>query len=136
MAQWVYRAALRVTLGGVATTYVVACGGEVRGVDGDAPSAPASDGGVPVDIPPASGSASGGSRAPNGPQTDLPDCKLGKAWLEPTPPGSVFDCTYLVEERCYETKVAACACACKKKTGTVCSSGFPHADAPTAVTCG
>jgi hypothetical protein len=44
-------------------------------------------------------------------------------------------CVYVVSGRCYEKKLDACACACKKASGTVCIDGFPEADGTTTVTC-
>ncbi|HYO98133.1 MAG TPA: hypothetical protein VER33_26695 [Polyangiaceae bacterium] len=37
------------------------------------------------------------------------------------------DCAYVADGACYETKLAACACACpRNKKHTTCSSGFEY----------
>ena len=64
-----------------------------------------------------------------GPQTALPDCKPG------APPQAGHACEFLTGGLCYETKLNACACACPRKTGSVCISGFPNPQGHVVVTC-
>lgn len=100
---------------------LVACGGTVRKGD---------DGQEEEDEPPPTPSASpsGGGRG-TAPQVDLPECKLGVDESE------AESCLFLYEGRCYEEKLDACACACKRMSGTTCSSGFPDPSRPTKVSC-
>lgn len=104
-----------IALGLVLTT---ACGGEVRtGEPGTGDPTHAADGGAT--------SSSGG---PDG-VVSLPGCEPG------TPVSEAVECPFVSEDRCYPEKLAACACACKKASGTVCSSGFPQPGGTTHVTC-
>lgn len=50
---------------------------------------------------------------------ELANCVLGYR-LEEDPES----CHWLTDGRCYETKAAACACACPVDKTSVCSSGF------------
>ncbi len=46
------------------------------------------------------------------------------------------DCNWLVEDRCYEDKLDACACACPGGTAvSTCSSGFPEKNGRVPVYC-
>jgi len=45
-------------------------------------------------------------------------------------------CSYMYDNRCYQTKTEACGCACPNRAGTTCSSGFPQLNGRVAVTCG
>lgn len=112
------------------TTLMVACGGTVRREDEEGEP----EGDDPTSVPTSSpnsggGSGSGGVSGPGGPEVDLPECKLG------VKQGDAERCIFLYEGRCYEDKLDACGCACKKQRGTTCSSGFPSEDKPTQVTC-
>ena len=115
---------------GCLTTWLVACGGEVRTDDPDAPAATSS---AKEDDPPsATGGKSGGTGSGSSshlPETQLDECKKG------TLRADADHCVYLYEGRCYDEKLDACACACKKQSGTICSSGFPNPDVPTEVSC-
>jgi hypothetical protein len=59
----------------------------------------------------------------------LPDCKPG------APPVAGSLCEFTTGGLCYETKIEACACACPRKTGTVCGSGFPNSQGRVVVSC-
>jgi len=86
---------------------LLACGGKLNEGDG----AESSDAGA--SSVPATGSQSG--------NTKLGPCQLGFV-LEAEP---TRDCAWLARERCYETKLAACACICPvNRQDSVCSSGF------------
>jgi len=106
----------------------VACGGTVR-TDGttEDPETQPKDPEDPED--PEDDPSGGGGKSGGGPVVDLPECKLG------VKRDAAKSCVFLYEERCYEEKLDACGCACKKQSGTVCSSGFPQKDVPTEVTC-
>ena len=106
----------------VAALLAAACGGQVRTGDPD----PSGTKGALLD---ASGSAPTSNDL--GGTVALPDCphgfKVGEAI------GRL--CVFTANGLCYETKLDACACTCKKQSGTVCSSGFPEMDGTTKVTC-
>lgn len=108
----------------LATGAASACGGEVR-TGGPDPS-----GASEVDAGGASGSSGAGVDDPGG-TVALPACPKGFK------PGAAIGklCVYTTNDLCYETKLDACACACTKQSGTVCSSGFPEMDGTTKVTC-
>jgi hypothetical protein len=78
---------------------------------------------------PKSPARSGGSDNFVGGMVALPDCKLGSS------PASGDPCSFTTGGLCYETKIKACACACPRKTGTVCSSGFPNSVGSVVVSC-
>jgi hypothetical protein len=115
------------TLGLVAgiAALLAACGGEVRTGGPDHPGTSEE----PDSSSPSSSSGTGGDD-PAG-TVALPVCPKGfKA-------GQVIGklCVYTTNGLCYETKLDACACACTKQSGTVCSSGFPEMNGTTKVTC-
>jgi hypothetical protein len=63
--------------------------------------------------------------------TDLPPCELGAV-----PTSANQPCDWLADNRCYQTKVAACACLCPRDRESSCISGFPGGDnGRTAVHC-
>ena len=98
------------------------CGGIVRTGD----PGPGGTSGVTDDAD----AARGGTSDPGtGGTVELPVCHLGRAKSESA------QCVFVVAERCYETKLDACACACKKQAGTTCIDGFPDPDGTTKVTC-
>jgi hypothetical protein len=87
-----------------------ACGGKVDG-DDEAPQSPPAMSG-------SSGAASGFSD-----DTPLAECELGFE------PGSApeRDCHWLAADRCYATKLAACACICPRGAQhSVCASEFDN----------
>lgn len=90
----------------------------------------ASRGPVPKDddSPESSGKSSGSAE---GEETDLGDCVLG--YLPDEEPGK--DCDWMFGDRCYETKLDACSCACPDRRGTSCVSGFPEPDGRVLVSC-
>jgi hypothetical protein len=82
-------------------------------------------------------SGGGGSSKDNLDGTvSLPACVKGKLVSEVAQSSLAAGCPYVYQDRCYTTKVKACACACPNKTGTVCSSDFPSSEGMTAVFCG
>ncbi|HEX3597083.1 MAG TPA: hypothetical protein VHU80_18375 [Polyangiaceae bacterium] len=105
-----------------------ACGGRVIG------ESPPDQAGTPTADAATSQnqSSSGGS-----PKVDLdgtlalPDCELGFPFAS----ADGRECIYTYEDRCYATKVKACACACPRKAGTECINGFPEANGTTRVFC-
>ena len=86
--------------------FVVACGGQV---DDDGRGTSGGSGG-------STAKADGGNGLPTSP---LPPCVPGK------PPAEHPTCPYLASGLCYDDKISACACECRKTKGTVCVSGFP-----------
>jgi hypothetical protein len=118
---------------GAAVLTVVGCGGRV--ID-ETESAPHRDSGSPnaTSNPnnpsnPGNTGKSGGSDQFVGSSTPLPDCELG------SPPTTGAECAFLTSGRCYDTKIKACACACPRRTGTVCGSGFPNSEGRVVVSC-
>jgi hypothetical protein len=106
------------------TLGVLSCGGKVGEDTGDEGAENAGGGSSS-----AHGGESGAGAAP-GSGIALDDCELG--FLpdnEPTAP-----CNWVVEGRCYETKLEACACACPRGQST-CASGFPEEDGRVDVWC-
>ncbi len=101
----------------------VACGGIVQTGE---PSP------VPANEPESSG---GGAPATpstsNVPTVDLPPCKPG--FSPAAHPGE--PCPYVYDGLCYADKLSACGCACKGRSGSTCSSGFPALDGTTKVSC-
>jgi hypothetical protein len=113
----------------------VGCGGRVITRDS------VSDGGEhPTSNPAVTKTADAGTSAsPSGSSSDrgldgtviLPECRLGFApGDDPQKP-----CHYVVAGACYDTKTKACACACKKQSGTDCISGFPQYNGHVSVSC-
>ena len=100
----------------------VACGGRVIGD-------PTPD--LTSDAAVAATRSSGGSSAYFDGTLALPDCVKGSP--KTSPPDDA--CVFVVDGRCYPTKVKACACACPRKAGTSCINGFPDDDGTTLVTC-
>ncbi len=103
---------------------LAACGGQVEGGEsGSREPAPQSS---------AQGSGSGGARS-GFDTTALGACKLGFQWQE----APERDCPWLAAERCYETKLAACACVCPRSSQhSLCVSGFEDVqNGRTVVTC-
>jgi hypothetical protein len=128
MHQW-HRLTVVSALVGV-TTLVVACGGEVRNGTPDDPGSTEDPADEITETGGTSGKGGGDDRS-HLPQVDLPDCKKGVPF-----PGSItLACNYVYEKLCYEDKLAACACACKKQSGTICASDFPTSGVPTEVMC-
>jgi hypothetical protein len=107
-----------------ASIAAIACGGVVKTGEPDPTSSsePSSS----------TGGASGTKpKTDSTPTVDLPPCKLGFSQSEqPEKP-----CPYTVNGLCYGTKLDACGCACKGRTGLTCSSGFPSLDGTTEVSC-
>jgi hypothetical protein len=96
--------------------FALACGGKTDGIDegtggGDDGPAVAQGGST-------SGTSNPGASPGN---TELGMCKLGFLLVdEPS-----RDCAWLARERCYDTKLAACACVCpSNRQDSICSSGF------------
>lgn len=115
-----------ILMGGVVVVLVgagvMACGGEVRR------TAEPGEG----EVEPASAADAGGARAGPVDLLALPACELGFSIEE----RDAFQaCSFVFEDRCYETKVAACACACPDQAGTTCISGFPQFDGEVPVSC-
>jgi hypothetical protein len=113
----------------------LSCGGRVITEKNTDPDPPAADGGEPATPPadnhdPASGSGSSTGRDLGGMVT-LPECRLGFDPADDTDK----PCHYVVASLCYDTKEKACACACKKQSGTACVSGFPQYNGHVLVTC-
>ena len=112
---------------GVVVLAAVACGGRVIDEPDPDPTGQSE--------PPASTSTaksptpSKGSDDLVGGSTALPECKPGSA------PASGDPCDCTTGGLCYPTKIKACACACPRKTGTVCSSGFPNSLGRVVVSC-
>jgi hypothetical protein len=106
----------------VAALLAAACGGRVRTGD-------------PNPSGTKEGSLDASSSAPTSDDPSvtvaLPDCPHGFKAGEAI--GRL--CVFTTNGLCYETKLEACACTCKKQSGTVCSSGFPEMDGTTKVTC-
>jgi hypothetical protein len=117
------RRAATVAIAATATALATACGGLAR-TDEPAPSGTA-------DPAPDAAAPTLGSGDPSG-VVDLPECRLGFLVEE----RAQRSCVFVVGGRCYEGKLDACACACKKASGTLCLSGFPEPDGTTNVTCG
>jgi len=93
----------------------VACGGKTDGTEeGDG----SNDGLSGAQAGSTSGTANPGSSPGN---TELGMCKLGFLLVdEPS-----RECAWLARERCYDTKLAACACICpSNRQDSICSSGF------------
>jgi len=115
---------------GVVVLAAVACGGRV--IDEPDPDPTGQS------VPPSSTSTAKSPTGPTGSKgsddfvgssTTLPECKLG------SPPASGTPCDFTTGDLCYETKIKACACACPRRTGTVCSSGFPNSLGRVVVSC-
>lgn len=53
--------------------------------------------------------------------TPLPPCELGPTRSEARRAG--VRCRWLFEDRCYEERIAACACACPRDRNSTCVSG-------------
>lgn len=124
--RWKKQSVLAIVAAIQVTTLVVACGGTVRKDDESEPNGEVPD---PVATSVPGGGGGGGEvSGPDG-EVDLPECKLG------VKRSAAERCIYLYEGRCYDEKLDACGCACKKQRGTTCSSGFPSEDQPTQVTC-
>jgi hypothetical protein len=101
----------------------VACGGKATDDSDDEGNAPTAQ----RDPAPA---GEGDSSASNG-GTPLPECRLGfDSDEEPDRP-----CNWLANGRCYEDKLAACACVCSRKKNTTCSSGFDEPNGRVKVSC-
>lgn len=101
----------------VVALLAAACGGQVRTGE---PSASQADPEAGVTAP-----------APSNPggTVELPECHLG-------PEEAVSArCAYAAGGRCYDTKLDACACVCKKRSGTTCRDGFPDRHDTAQVTC-
>lgn len=110
---------------GLGAQLAAACGGEVR-TGGPDPGSVNNQ------------ADAGGARSSSGTSGDDP---AGTVALPACPKGFKAGdaigklCVYTTNGLCYETKLDACACACTKQSGTVCSSGFPEMDGTTKVTC-
>jgi hypothetical protein len=103
-------------------SFATACGGQVR--TGDPEPSPTTE-------PAPQGGAANGTSGDPGDTVALPECKLGFAIEE----SAGRACVYVASGRCYEKKLDACGCACKKASGTLCLNGFPESDGTTIVTC-
>lgn len=100
---------------------LLGCGGQAeRSIDDGAGSASGD------------GASSKGETDPSGGGTPLGMCVLGFQRFE----NLDKKCNWLADERCYETKEAACACVCPRTDGTLCLSGFYDGDgSATQVSC-
>jgi hypothetical protein len=91
---------------------------------------------------PPAGSPTGTSRLPDGGRAGAGGSPSGSVILQVCHPGFLAadlparPCNFLFVDRCYDTKDAACACACPNRSGTQCVSGFPEPNGRVAVTCG
>jgi hypothetical protein len=100
---------------------LTACGGEVQRGPKENPE-PAPGGDSPAD-PAEQGSDN---------SVQLGDCMAGFDQFEEPE----RDCNWVVEDRCYEDKLEACACACPGGTAvSTCSSGFPQQNGRVPVYC-
>src|SRR5438046_452641 len=102
----------------LACGFSAACGGIVQtGEPGPSPTTG----------PDASVAAS--SPAGSAPTVDLPQCKLGfSSSAHPE-----LACPFVVDGLCYGDKLSACGCACKGRSGSTCTSGFPALSGGNAV---
>jgi hypothetical protein len=93
---------------------------------------PGGAGGTPATSPPTGGSggaggtggvgASGGAGGSVSRDT-LPSCVLGPPRQQAEAEG--VTCNWLVQDRCYAQRIAACACACPRDRMSTCLSGLP-----------
>jgi hypothetical protein len=110
--------------------WLPACGGRVMS-DGSSVDSGTSASPVSPVSGDAAANAGGGSAGPGGTEV-LPACHPG--FFPSDRPD--LPCSYMYDNRCYQTKSEACGCACPNHSGTTCSSGFPQLDGRVAVTCG
>ena len=119
-------------------SFPVACGGRViEESTPDEPATPKANSSSPDASTTATtmqGSSGGSSKNLDG-TVALPACSKGKLVTELEQSSLAKTCPYTYANRCYTTKVKACACACPNKAGTVCSSDFPSDEGMTAVLC-
>ena len=103
----------------VALSWGVACGGQTdrtgEDLEGGAGSGGASGGG--------SGGASGAGRNGAGGSTPLGECKKGVPAT--SDPEQLCPWVGFKDKLCYDTKEAACACACPRDRASTCISSLP-----------
>lgn len=128
-------------LGSLVAACLLACGSrgplEIEGDVGDDTTEPdevqspatGGSGSSPEPDDGVSGNA-GTSSTPSMPpsQDPLPECVLG-----PPRVTAGDECSWLVADRCYEERIAACACACPRDRNSTCISGSPGREV--TVTC-
>jgi hypothetical protein len=101
----------------------MACGGEVRRT---------ADEGTEVETDSAAHNGSAQGSEASGDLLALPACEPG---FDIDERDAFKACSFVFDRLCYETKVAACACACPERAGTICTSGFPQFDGEVPVSC-
>jgi hypothetical protein len=91
--------------------------------DEGAPPPPATGGSGAAPDPSSPGGGNAGTSSTNPSQDALPECVLGPVRAEAEAAG--VECNWLVGDRCYERRIAACACACPRDRDSTCVSGSP-----------
>lgn len=83
--------------------------------NGGSGATPSDNGGSPA---PGTNGGSGGSAG-----DALPECVLGPS--RSSSQAGDIECNWVVNDRCYERRIEACACACPRDRNSTCVSGSP-----------